>query len=202
MKPSVLLRTGFALFAVSASVSVASATGLLGQRYSSLSYEHVFTQSDRWDDGDGFELQYNQPFAEKADLGLTIQHQKIKAGRDDVLDVTRTRVMAYGVGFGVLDLDIPFARFDVGWGEEKTDAVSESGLAWAFTVGAQWEPSKTIAVTPYLSWTANSNHDVETTFEYGVITHFDVADQFGVLVKLEGDRHANITFGIGGAARF
>ena len=182
----------------------ASAAGLLGERYATLSYDPVFVNLDAYDNGDGFTAFYNQSWTETVDFGVGYSYQAYgdADGRDEVGDFSDQRIHLVATAFGEPEQNRVWARIGVGLGRVEHGDRDVTSLSWLALVGTEYLVGDKVVLHPYAGWSNVLNDGETTRFVYGVQTVFDATDKVGVSVRLEGDHHYNVVFSIGGLFRF
>ncbi len=185
-----------------AATPTATAAGLLGKRYASVSYDYTMVESAAYDDGDGVSLFYNHPLLETVDLGLDYQFRSKNGARDDVGDFSEQRLQVVATGFLTGEPDNIFARVGLGVGSVEHGEQDVISLAWSGVIGTEYALSDNSVLQGYAGWNDVTNDGETIDFIYGVLATFDAGDSFSVTARVEGDAHYNFTFSIGGLVRF
>lgn len=182
----------------------ASAKGLLGERYASLSYDHIFTQSDGYDNGEGTTVFYNQPLFDGVDIGGRYAYAAYgdADGRDELGDFSDQRLELMLTGYGDPERDRIWVRLGAGVGTVEHGDEDTTNFCWTALIGTEYALSDRAYLHPYAGWSDVINDSETTSFVYGLQLSFDVVDKAAVNLRVQGDHRYNVVLSLGGLVRF
>ncbi len=91
----------------------------------------------------------------------------------------------------------PYAEAGAGWVWQKFGSARDDSFAWGAGVGAEFELSPVVAVTPFVRYTDVTEVSDSGTWDYGVKANFRVNDRFSVLGSVSRDDDRNMEYRVG-----
>ncbi len=138
--------------AQSANVAVPTPTeatpgGLLGSRYTEVTYTHIDIAGP--DNADGFALAFNQPL--HSNLDLTAGYSWAKADFDSF----NAKVQDLDVGvkaYTTLSWGKPYALAAVGWEWQKVAGFRDDSFTYKIGVGSEFQVAPALVLTPFVNF--------------------------------------------------
>lgn len=96
----------------------------------------------------------------------------------------------------------PYAEAGVGWAWQKFGGARDDSFAWGAGVGAEFELSPVVAVTPFVRYTDLTEVSGSGTWDYGVKANVRLTDKFSVLGSVSRDDDRNMEYRVGVSFRY
>lgn len=190
---------------VASSVSVASAAGLLGQRYAAATYDWVLWDENAIDDGHGITLTLNQPLSSNIDLSVDYSYLdtgvSTEAGSFDMSGQTLAFNGTYYMPAGNMK---PFIKAGAGWAWTKIAGETDNDMIYQIVPGIEIPAGEKASLTLFAAWQDYFDNEAEDdgTWDFGAIAEFAVSSQWSVLVRGSVDDDSNYGFSAGALLRF
>lgn len=174
--------------------------GLLGQTYAGVAYGYT-DLSHSSVNLQGLSFTYNQPVNRGFDLSLDMSDawSSSYAG-------TRTRQQSLGGAATAFVPDQawgrPFFSVGAGWFWTKTAGVSDNSFLYDLATGVEFQATRELSLTPFVSYTEATSLHVNNKWGYGVKANYWVNDQWGVTGALGRDNKSNMNYSVGVNLRF
>jgi hypothetical protein len=174
--------------------------GLLGQTYVGVGYGYTDLNNSSVN-YQGLSFSYNQPLNTGFDLNLDIGN----AWSSEFSGV-RTRQQSFEAAAVAFIPDRawgrPFFSVGAGWLWVKTAGVSDNSFLYSFDTGVEFQATRELSITPFVSYTDATSLHVNNKWGYGVKAHYWMTDQWGVAGALSRDNKSNMTYSTGVTFRF
>ena len=195
---------------VAGSVPMASAAGLLGQRYAGATFDWVFPDDDFVDDGRGLTLQLNQPLTQNIDLALSYSYLDTGASVDVgeggtvSIDASAQNVLFGGNIYLQQGTMKPFIGLNLGWLGTKIDGSTDNDMVYQIVPGVEIPAGDKATLTLYAAWNDYFDNEDEDdgTWTFGALAEFEVSTQWSVLVRTSLDDDSNWGLSAGALVRF
>jgi len=188
-----------------ASAASGQSAGVIGKRHTSATYNHMWVESDAFDDADGFSAFTNLPLSSstKFDLGLGYNRLEKSSARIGRPDITTEDFQVFGTLIGPTIESTPYLRVGLGWANwSASDGNETDGAIYSISAGAEMFETANTVITPYLTWTDSFNGEIDGALTYGACFEWSPSESFGIVVRLEGDDHYDFSAGVGAVLRF
>lgn len=187
--------------AASAPASAAeTGKGLLGQSYVNLGYSYTDLHQSSVN-YQGLNFEYNQPLNTGFDLNLNLSD-----ARSSQFFGTRVRQQSIGasaVAFTPgLSWGRPYIGVGAGWIWTKAAGVSDNSFLYGLQTGVEFQATKELSVTPYVSYTDASSLHINNKWGYGVKANYWITDQWGLTGGIGRDNKLNMSYSIGTTFRY
>jgi hypothetical protein len=174
--------------------------GLLGQTYVGVGYGYTDLNNSSVN-YQGLSFSYNQPLNTGFDLNLDIGN----AWSSEFSGV-RTRQQSFEAAAVAFIPDRawgrPFFSVGAGWLWTKTAGVSDNSFLYSFDTGVEFQATRELSITPFVSYTGATSLHMNNKWGYGVKAHYWMTDQWGVAGALSRDNKSNMTYSTGVTFRF
>jgi hypothetical protein len=201
---------------VTGSVSVASASGLLGQRYAGATFDWVLWDEDEVpagssiDDGKGISLTLNQPLSSNVDLSVDYSYldtgASIDLGEGGAYDFdASSQALTFNATFYMPAGNMkPFVKVGAGWGWSKIDGDTDNDAIYQIVPGVEIPAGDKASLTLFAAWQDYFDNEGEDdgSWDFGAIAAFDVSAQWTVLVRGSVDDDSNYGISAGALVRF
>ena len=168
--------------------------GLLGQNYVSASVG--FIDLDDLDlDAQSYTLGVNQ--AVRDGLDAIFEYDYTRTDKFVGSRLTQHSLLLGARAFANYNGIKPYAEAGVGWVWQKFGSTRDDSFAWGAGVGAEFELSPVVAVTPFVRYTDVTEVSDGGTWDYGVKANVRVTDQFSVLGSVSRDDDQNLEYRVG-----
>jgi hypothetical protein len=174
--------------------------GLLGQTYAGVAYGYT-DLNDSSVNLQGLSFTWNQPVNRGFDVSLNLGDAWSSrfAG-------TRTRQQTIGASAIAFMPDQawgrPFFSVGAGWLWTKTAGFSNNSFLYDFETGVEFQATRELSLTPFVSYTDATSLHVNNKWGYGVKANYWVNDQWGVIGGLGRDNKSNMNYSAGVVFRF
>lgn len=91
----------------------------------------------------------------------------------------------------------PYAEAGVGWVWQKFGSARDDSFAWGAGIGAEFELSPVVAVTPFVRYTDLTEVSGSGTWDFGVNANVRINDKFSVLGSVSRDDDQNMEYRVG-----
>ena len=174
--------------------------GLLGQTYVGLGYGYTDLNHSSVN-YQGLTFSYNQPLNTGFDLNL-----KVGDAWSPQYSGVRTRQQSFEAAAVAFIPDRawgrPFISVGAGWLWTKTAGMSDNSFLYSLDTGVEFQATRELSITPYMSYTDATSLHVNNKWGYGVKAHYWLTDQWGIIGALGRDNKANMTYSTGVTFRF
>ena len=174
--------------------------GLLGQTYVGVGYGYTDLNNSSVN-YQGLSFSYNQPLNTGFDLNLDIGN-----AWSSKFSGTRNRQQSFEAAAVAFIPDRawgrPFFSVGAGWFWTKTAGVSDNSFLYSFDTGVEFQATRELSITPFVSYTEATSLHVNNKWGYGVKAHYWMTDQWGVVGALGRDNTSNMTYSTGVTFRF
>ena len=189
---------------------VASATGLLGQRYASATFDWVFPDDNRVDDGRGVTLGLNLPLTTNIDLSLNYSYLdsgadfEVGEGETISVDASGQSLMFGGTFYMPAGNVKPFISAGLGWQGIKVDNETDNDMTYQIVPGVEIPAGDRATLTLYAAWSDYFDNEPEDdgVWTFGALAEFEVSTQWSVLVRTTLDDDSNWGLSAGALVRF
>ncbi|RME67699.1 MAG: hypothetical protein D6781_12655 [Verrucomicrobia bacterium] len=184
----------------------AHATGMIGQRHLSATWQYTWVESAAFENGSGYSVFANMPFEGATPFDLSVGYNRFEkdGARPQQPDITTNEWQGYLTLIGLESHNsIPFLRLGLGWADwSASDGNEADDGIYSISVGAEMFQNTEFTFTPFLTWTDSFGGDIDGRLTYGATVEWSPSEYAGILVRLEGDDHYNFSAGIGAVVRF
>ncbi len=80
--------------------------------------------------------------------------------------------------------------------------MSDNSFLYSFDTGVEFQATRELSITPFVSYTDATSLHVNNKWGYGVKAHYWMTDQWGVAGALGRDNKSNMTYSTGVTFRF
>ena len=157
----------------------AASSGLLGSRYTEVSYHYVDLSGPAH--ADGVSLAFNQPL--KPGFDLTANYSWAKADFDSF----DAKVQDLDLGlkaYSVLSWGRPYAAAAVGWEWVKAAGIREDSFVYKVGVGVELEVSPALTVTPFVNFVRATGFNASEV-ELGAKASYRLNNQWSVTTRAQ-----------------
>lgn len=174
--------------------------GLLGQSYASLGYSYTDLHQTSTN-VQGLNFEYNQPLNTGFDFNLGIGD-----AWSSKYSGTRSRqqsIYASAIAF-MPDLawGRPFIGVGGGWIWTKDAGVRDNSFAYGLNTGVEFQVTKELSITPYVSFIDATSFHVDNKLDYGVKANYWFTGQWALNAGVSRDNMVNTTYSVGTTFRF
>jgi hypothetical protein len=142
--------------------SETASSGLLGSRYTEVSYKFIDLKGD--DNANGFQIAYNQPLSAGFDFVASYDWAKADFGGFDA----KVQDLEVGVkAFSVLSWGKPYVLAATGWEWQKGGVFNDDSFTYKVGIGAEFQAAPAITVTPFVNFTRATSFNTNAV-QYGV----------------------------------
>ena len=216
MKSNTRILKFLAAAAIAAStVSVASAAGLLGQRYAAGTFDWVLWDNDELpggdiDDGKGISLTLNQPLSSNVDLSVDYSYLdtggSVDFGEGDIydFDASSQALTFNGTFYMPANGFKPFIKVGAGWAWSKIDGDTDNDAVYQIVPGVEIPAGQKASLTLFAAWQDyfdNEDGD-DGAWDFGALAEFEVSAKWSVLVRGTVDDDSNYGLSAGALVRF
>jgi hypothetical protein len=174
--------------------------GLLGQTYVGLAYGYTDLNHSSVN-LQGLSFVYNQPLNKGFDFSLDLGDAWSSKSSG-----SHTRQQSFGASAIAFIPDQawgrPFLSVGAGWFWTKTAGVNDNSFLYDFETGVEFQATRELSLTPFVSYTDATSLHVDNKWGYGVKASYWVNDQWGVVGGLGRDNKSNMTYSAGVVFRF
>lgn len=179
-----------------------SASGLLGSRYTSATYNYLDLTGPGPKDANGFAVAFNAPV--NSFLDLTANYDWARANYAG-MRFTQQDLSLSATVYSRLEWGKPFAMVDAGWQWGKGGGISDDSFVYKVGVGVEFQASPALAVTPYVNFVRATGFN-DSEVDFGVKAAYRVTKDWSIIAKAQYDaiRHDKdvAEYSIGAAYHF
>jgi outer membrane protein W len=174
--------------------------GLLGQSYVNLGYSYTDMHQSSVN-YQGLNFEYNQPLNTGFDLNLSVGD-----AWSSKFSGTRARQQTVGasaIAFTPgLSWGRPYIGVGAGWIWTNNAGVHDNSFLYGLQAGVEFQATKELSITPYVSYTDASSLRVNNKWGYGVKANYWLTDQWGLTAGIGRDNQVNTGYSVGTTFRF
>jgi hypothetical protein len=174
--------------------------GLLGQTYVGVGYGYTDLNNSSVN-LQGLSFDYNQPLNKGFDFNLGFGD-----AWSSKISGSRTRQQSFEASAVAFMPDLawgrPFFSVGAGWFWTKTAGISDNSFLYSFDTGVEFQATKELSITPFVSYTDATSLHVNNKWGYGVKANYWFTDQWGLAASLSRDNKSNMSYGAGVNFRF
>lgn len=181
---------------VAVSTPVTATSGLLGEKYASLSYRYVDFDGSAGH-ADDYRFGFNEP---------------LKSGLDGLFDIgwtdagAATRELSLSAGLrayrAAYTWGTPYVEAAVGYTWEKIAGVKDDSFLWQAGIGVEFAVAPAVTVTPYVKYDHAPGLARDGRWDFGVKANYWVNQQWAVTVGIDRDDDQNTGFMVGTNFRY
>ncbi len=200
-----ILKFVAAAVLVTGSLPVASAAGLLGERYAAATFDWVFPDDNDVDNGRGVTLTLNQPLTTSIDLALTYSYLDTGANFGfGNIDISGQNLMFGGTYHMQAQGMKPFIGVSAGWLGTKVDGSTDNDTVFQIVPGVEIPAGEKASLRLYAAYSDYFDNEPEDegVWSFGAVADFDINETWGLLTEINLDEDSNWGLSFGALVRF
>jgi hypothetical protein len=175
--------------------AAASASGgLLGQNYVTTEFTYVHYDNGLPKLAQQYGLALNQSLMTGLDLGVSYDYLRANVAgvaiRQNNADLALTGYMDQSWGR-------PFLSAGAGWTWVKVGAFKDNSYSYAFTTGVEFPVGTSVAVAPFVSYSAAPNITGIHGWDYGVKTNYRICKEWSTSLTVSINDDKDMSYAIG-----
>jgi len=168
--------------------------GLLGQNYAGVEYTYVHYNQGAPKFAHDYSFLFNQSLTTGLDIGVNYDHLRASeagvAFRTNTASLNLTGYLDQGWGK-------PFLAGSGGWTWVNNGSVKQHSYAYAFTTGVELPVGPSVAVAPFVSYSAAPKIAGVHDWNYGVKTNYRISKEWSTSFTISIDDEKDMGYAIG-----